>query len=123
MTVSNLTAKLSGWHIKYNGIGSSNNMGRIYTNNGQNISTKVTNKVDRIKYIVSTAQDPRGPWQLAVFRVVFEIPFIYGKVDYSNPYIGPISKTFKEAEMIHGKVENIVNTHPPQTWLTTMHSW
>lgn len=95
-------------------------MARIYTNNGQGISTKITNKIDGKKYIVSTAKDSRGPWQLGIFHILFEIPFIYGKADYSKSYPGPISKTFKEAERIHGIVEEIATNQPVGNWLGMM---
>jgi hypothetical protein len=98
-------------------------MERIYTNNGQGISTKIDCLKNGKKYIISTAQDPRGPWQLAIFQILFDIPHIYGKVDQANPYVGPISETFKEAEILHQKVEKIVSEQLPETWLITMHSW
>jgi len=98
-------------------------MERIYTNNGQGISTKITCAVNGKKYIISTAKDPRGFWQLGVFRVLFEIPYIYGKVDWTKSYPGPISKTLKEAEIIHYKAEELVANHSPETWLYTMANW
>jgi hypothetical protein len=98
-------------------------MKRIYTDNGQGISTKIICKIDSKKYIVSTAKDPRGFWQLAVFRILFEIPYIYGKVDLTNGYPGPISKTFEEAEKVHYKAEKLVANHLPETWSFTMAEW
>lgn len=98
-------------------------MKRIYTNNGEGISTKVTNTVNGKKYIISTAKDPRGFWQLAVFKILFDIPYIYGKVDHSNVYPGPVSKTFKEAEGIHYKAEELIANRSPETWLYDMANW
>jgi len=96
-------------------------MKRVYTNNRQGISTKMTCLRNCKKYIISTAEDPRGPWQLAIFPITFEIPFLYGHVDYSHPFVGPISETFNEAEVVHGKVETIVKDQLPEMWLITMH--
>lgn len=86
-------------------------MKRIYTNNGQGISTKITNVVDGKKYIVSTAKDPRGFWQLAVFKTTFGM---------TNPYkperVGDISKTFEEAERKHFETEDLVTNTPHESW-------
>ena len=104
-------------------------MKRIYTNNGQGISTKITCTVNGKEYIISTVKDRRGFWQLAVLRVLFEIPYIYTRVDLTNSnigintYPGPISKTFEEAEKTHYKAEELISNHAPETWLYTMANW
>jgi hypothetical protein len=98
-------------------------MKRIYVDNGQGISTKIICKIDGKKYIISTAKDPHGFWQLAIFRIIFEIPFLYAKADLTNGYPGSISKTFEEAEKIHYKVEELVTNHSSETWLSTMAEW
>ena len=46
-------------------------MKRSYKNNGQNIVTEVKNFIDGKKYTISTAKDPRGWWQVAVFSSIF----------------------------------------------------
>jgi len=86
------------------------NMNRIYTNKGQGISTKLASFVDGKKYIISTAKDPRGGWQLAVFRNILGI---------SNPFKPlrvNISRTFEEAERNHFETEELVANSPREMW-------
>ena len=91
-------------------------MNRIYTNSGQSISTKVRCSVDGKKYIISTAKDPRGFWQLAVFKVDWEIPGIFGKVNYFKPLMFRDFKTFEEAEKEHFKIEKLVSSSHQDVW-------
>ncbi len=98
-------------------------MERIYNGNSEGISTKINCPQNGKKYLISSAQDPRGPWQLAIFEVLIDIPSIRLEVDLNKPYVGPISKTFKDAEMIHFKVEKMVQNSSPEAWLFTMHNW
>lgn len=85
-------------------------MERIYTNKGQGISTKVVSIIDGKKYIISTAKNPRGGWQLAVFRNILGI---------SNPFkplrVGN-SQTFEEAEKKHFETEELVVKSPREVW-------
>ncbi|MGA2677851.1 MAG: hypothetical protein ABSF37_00975 [Sedimentisphaerales bacterium] len=91
-------------------------MNRIYTNKGQGISTKLASLVDGRKYIISTAKNPRGGWQLAVFRVLWEIPYIFGKIDLHNPLKVGNSQTFEEAETKHFETEELVVNSPQEMW-------
>ncbi|MGA2525303.1 MAG: hypothetical protein ABSF79_01605 [Smithellaceae bacterium] len=83
---------------------------RVYTNKGQGISTKIRSNRDGKKYIISTAKDPKGFWQLAVFRSVF---------GFSNPYKSlrvTNSPTFEEAEKKHFDAEELVANSPVEEW-------
>jgi hypothetical protein len=91
-------------------------MKRIYTNGGQNISTKITSAVDGKKFIVSAAKDPRGSWQLAVFKVSFGIPYIFGWVNHFKPLRAANSQTFAEAEKKHFKTEGMVDKSLREVW-------
>ncbi len=91
-------------------------MKRIYTDNGQGISTKLKSIVDGKKYIISTAKNPLGGWQHAVFRVLWEIPYIYGKVDLYNPLRVDNSQTFEVAERKHFEIEEFVAKSAPEEW-------
>ena len=92
-------------------------MKRFYTNGGQGISTKIKSAVDGKKYIISTAKDPRFGWQLAVFRIHWEIPHIYpGKVDVMSPLRFMMSQTFEEAEKIHLETEQLVVGKAQELW-------
>ena len=91
-------------------------MKRIYTNQGENISTKVTSAVDRKEYVVSTAKDPRGGWQLAVFKVSFEIPHFFALVNHLKPLRVTNSRTFLEAEKKHLETEEAVVKSPREVW-------
>lgn len=91
-------------------------MERIYTNNGQGISTKLKSLVDGKKYIISTAKNPLGGWQQAVFRILWEIPYIFGKVDHSNPLRVDNYQTFEEAQRKHFETEELVANSPQEMW-------
>jgi len=91
-------------------------MKRIYTNQGQNISTKITSTIDGKKYIVSTAKDSGGGWQLAVFRIIFEIPHIFAWVNHFKPLKVANSQTFEEAEKKHFETEKLVANFLAEAW-------
>lgn len=91
-------------------------MNRIYTDNGQGISTKLKSIVDGKKYIISTAKNPLGGWQHAVFRVLWEIPYIFGKADLHNPLRVDNSQTFESAERKHFEIEKLVVNSPQEVW-------
>jgi len=91
-------------------------MNRIYTNGGQGISTKVRCSIDGRKYIISTARDPGGFWQLAVFKVEWEIPGIFGKVNNFKPLKMHNSQTFEEAKKEHFKTEELVSKSQQESW-------
>jgi hypothetical protein len=85
-------------------------MSRIYTNKGQGISTKLVSLVDGKKYIISTATDPRGGWQLAVFRSILGFPNPF------KPLRVNTSRTFEEAERKHFETEELVANSPQDMW-------
>jgi hypothetical protein len=89
---------------------------RVYTDQGQGISTKIRSNLDGRKYIISTAKDPRGFWQLAVFRIKFEIPYFWGWVDQFKPLRVQNTSTFEEAEKTHSEVEDLVANSPIEKW-------
>jgi hypothetical protein len=83
---------------------------RIYTNQGQGISTKLRSNSDGKKYIISTAKHPMGFWQLAVFKSMF---------GFTNPF-KPLrvenSSTFEEVKKRHLEAEKLVANSPKEEW-------
>jgi hypothetical protein len=91
-------------------------MKRSYTYNGRSISTKLKSTVCGKKYIISTAPRPSGGWQLAVFKVSFEIPYIFGWVNYLKPLRVVNLETFANAEKEHFKTEKMVAGSLQEEW-------
>lgn len=85
-------------------------MKRIYTNKDQGISTKLTSFIHGKKYIISIAKNPRGGWQLAVFRNIVGISNPLKPLRVSN------SQTFEEAEKKHFETEEMVIKSPQDVW-------
>jgi hypothetical protein len=86
-------------------------MRRLYTYDGQGISTKLRSNQDGKKYIISTAPNPGRGWQLAVFRCSF-----CGRVNILKPLRVENSATFQEAEERHLQVEELVINSPIDEW-------
>lgn len=86
---------------------------RMKTGNG--ISSKIKSKIDGRKYIISTAKDPHEYWQLAVFKVLWEIPYVYGKTHHEPLRISNF-RTFEEAEFRHFEMEDFVTNYPIEFW-------
>jgi hypothetical protein len=83
---------------------------RIKSSNG--FSSQVRSKIDNKKYIISTAKDPSGHWQTAIFKVNF--------LGYSNPFKPLqfwISSIIEEAEKKHSKVEEPVENYQIEEWI------
>ena len=90
--------------------GRATNIRRLYTYEGKGISTKLRSAADGKKYIVSTAPNPNGYWELAVFRCILGFANVYKPLRVAH------TDSFAEAEEEHSRTEEMVMNLPLEEW-------
>jgi hypothetical protein len=85
-------------------------MRRLYTYSGRGISTKLKSTLDGKTYIISTAPNPHGGWELAVFRNIFGVSNVFRPLRVAR------TDTFAEAEEEHIKTEVMVAQLSRDDW-------
>ena len=71
---------------------------------------RIRNKIDNKRYVVSTAKNPYGVFEIAVF----EANFLYFAKNLFKPILVLNSNNEGEAQILHQKISHLIETKDPQ---------